>query len=99
MKTKHYEYRIRILPDQEPYEYGDTGNTMGQAEYEAEIDRLIETYGVWGFITERRQAGSCECCKRAHEWEHMDSCWGFLGNDTFRQTLTRLFAHVLQGGR
>lgn len=64
-KKQAPQYRIRILADIDSYE-------MGDAENEAETYALIEQHGVWGFITEQ-YTGS--------EWEHIDSCWGFIGSN------------------
>ena len=61
------DVRIRHVEDPEPYMFGD-------AEDEAATRRLIERHGVWGLVAERR----CPCCD---SWSHVDSCWGFLGND------------------
>lgn len=66
-----YEYRIGVHPDQEQYDPGD-----GTDEELAEIWRMVEQFGVWGFVTERRITGL-----KGAQWEDIDSCWGFVGND------------------
>ena len=43
---------------------------------EKQFKSLIERDGVWGFITETREF--CDKCGNG-DWEHADSCWGFVG--------------------
>jgi len=46
----------------------------------------IETYddyltgNVWGYICEEKESGGCNGCNRPHDWEEVDSCWGFYGD-------------------
>jgi len=39
---------------------------------------------VYGFVLEKKNI--CECCKHV-EWEEIDSCWGFFGEDIFKNGL------------
>lgn len=76
------QYRIKVVPDYEPYEH----DAYESEEAKQEIDELINRDGVWGYIVERLVPASEPCvtcgnCKPEH-WERVDSCFGFLGNDT-----------------
>jgi len=64
-----YEGRVRldIEADDMPYQYGDYEN-------EKETNLKIEREGLWGVVT----FVSCPCCGA---WTHVDSCWGFIGED------------------
>jgi hypothetical protein len=64
-----FEYRVRITQDPEPYMVGD-------AEDEDAVNADIERYGVVGFIAERRPVDTED--GEPGEWEHVDSCWGFI---------------------
>jgi hypothetical protein len=33
---------------------------------------LIDNEGVWGFVIEKK-------CPQCNQWEHYESCWGFVG--------------------
>lgn len=35
---------------------------------------------VWGYVVEERDP-VCPCCHRVGDWETVDSCWGFYGDD------------------
>jgi len=72
--TPELEYRVLIVPDYEEYQHGD---------YESEADRqdtldAIEQNGVWGFVLESRQVGDTVA-----KWNHVDSCYGFIGGDDY----------------
>ncbi|MEN6534494.1 MAG: hypothetical protein ABFD89_12575 [Bryobacteraceae bacterium] len=83
--------RLRVEPD----ESTDLDNLLGdvfnpeanpdidpkrlEQEKQHEIDR-INRDGVWGVIGEYK-AAVCPACGRGGNWEHADSCWGFIGND------------------
>lgn len=59
-------YNVEINADSVP---GGERTILAQ---EKDFKRQIERDGVWGFIVERK----CPCCGN---WEHVDSCWGFVG--------------------
>lgn len=62
--------RIEHVSDDMPYEYGDAGD---DPKWRAEVDRLIDSWGVWGIVAYYRDAVGDE---------HVaDSCFGFIGND------------------
>lgn len=72
--------RIRIVPDDEPYDPGTMfdeseadsipgGLRALKAQEKAFWDKL-ERDGVWGFIVEKK-------CPKCGNWEHVDSCFGF----------------------
>lgn len=64
------QVRIEHVPDDWPYEYGDAGD---DPKWRAEVDHLIDSWGVWGIVTYYRDAAGDE---------HIaDSCFGFIGND------------------
>lgn len=84
--------RCRIVPDEccdiEDLK-GDTYNVElnadtvpgGKRTIEAQekaFMELIERDGVWGFVIEYRKP-ACGTCGRKADWEHVDSCWGFVG--------------------
>ena len=48
----------------------------------AEYDDYINGRG-WGFTLE--QAETCSCCEHV-TWEHIDSCWGFSGDEEWTKT-------------
>lgn len=70
--------RIRLEPDNEPYDPGDTlepyrgsdGRMRSRDELERELNHMLETYGVWGTIGEVWDGS---------EWVDVDSCWGHAG--------------------
>lgn len=77
--------RIRVEPDEScDYEdlAGDTFNPdvnndipVEQLEREErEFKNRLECDGVWGVIGEVK-------CAHCGNWEHVDSCWGFVGDD------------------
>lgn len=70
-------YRIKIVPDTEEY-------MMCDAEDEAEVNAAIERDGVWGFVVEKQVDCTSEegDCGEPH-WEHVDSCYGFIGGDDY----------------
>ena len=59
--------RIRHVEDEEPYLFGD-------AEDEDDTRRRIAQHGLFGLVAEVK----CPCCE---DWHHLDSCWGFVGDD------------------
>jgi len=75
--------RLRILPDDHvdlDNLFGDTYNpqvnsdipeTRLEREREQEVDR-VNRDGVWGIVGEYFDG---------EEWQHGDSCWGFVGDD------------------
>lgn len=72
------KYRIMILEDQCEYMYGDFDD-------KEKVDRIINMYGVWGYVVEQWVEASEPCVTCKHftpaQWEHVDSCFGYLGND------------------
>jgi hypothetical protein len=66
-------YRIRIVPDNEPYDHGDSPQEDIDADNEA-----VEREGLWGFVIEvRKVRGAFHT-----DWEDMEgvnSVWGFIG--------------------
>lgn len=89
-------YRIILLADREPYDHGDYYDEGGnhtpesQAAGEAEVNALIDQHGVWGFVVEKWVHAGEKCILRLNgrpgvaswsRWEHVDSCFGFIGND------------------
>lgn len=70
--------RIRLEPDSEPYDPGDTlephrgsdGRWLSRDELERELNHQLETYGVWGTIGE---------VWTGEDWEQVDSVWGHAG--------------------
>lgn len=81
MKTATTEYRLRLEPDAEPYDdsYIDTWDIDHDEKVKVRNSLWydIEHEGVWGFIAERK-------CTACGQWEHVESCWGFIGEDTAR---------------
>ncbi len=68
-----FEYRILVIPDLEPYQHGDPDDK----EEVERTNRMIELDGVWGFSVEKREVQG-----HLHsDWESLDSCFGFIGND------------------
>jgi hypothetical protein len=72
-----------------PWDSGQVGfiyaQRQGKETHDDVVERLkgeIETYSqylqglVYGFIREKKK--QCEHCG-AVEWEHIDSCWGYIG--------------------
>ncbi len=51
---------------------------------EVELYDQYLTGEVYGFIIEKYE--SCECCGNG-EWEHVDSCWGFYGNESIKNDM------------
>lgn len=78
-------YRIMIMAASEPYEHGDYADGEAGEEQRAAVDRAIEQHGVWGFVVENHvdcgEAYGEECTPCDGHWEHVDSCFGFIGND------------------
>ncbi len=78
MEATEYKWRVRILPD-ENYEHDCDHDSE---EDTAACERLVRTYGAWGFVTERLVLASVPCPTCHHtkpeQWEHADSCWGFV---------------------
>lgn len=74
------DMRIRLEPDNEPYDPGDTlepfrgsdGRWRSREELERELNRILDSQGVWGVIGEVWDGS---------DWEHADSCWGYAGFD------------------
>ena len=75
--------RVRIVPDPEPYDTGDLFGLQGApgadpeelADLEREfLRKLYDNGGPWAYIVERK-------CPTCGAWEHVDSCWGFDGED------------------
>jgi len=70
--------RIRLEPDDEPYDPGDTlepfrgadGRWRTREENERELSDLLERTGVWGTIGEAWDGS---------EWVEAGSCWGHAG--------------------
>lgn len=82
--------RLRIVNDPEPYDTGDhftRAGTAGMPKFDAMsdrelaqaetnfLDRLADNGGPWGFIVEHK-------CPACGEWQQVDSCWGFGGDDS-----------------
>ena len=59
--------RFRVEPDHMPFEHGDMGD-------EKETNERIDRDGLWGIVSERR-------CSKCGSWHHVDSVWGFIGED------------------
>lgn len=57
---------------------------------EVEIYDHFLTGNVWGFVIER--SDECDCCHHV-EWESVDSCWGFIGDDA-KDVLDAMKEHV-----
>lgn len=84
--------RCRIEPDEccsyddlcgDTYDVALNASTVpgGKRTIEAQeksFKRTIERDGVWGFVIEYRKP-DCDKCGRQGAWEHVDSCWGFVG--------------------
>lgn len=83
----YIEYRVRWVPDPEPYDSGDMdkceahaaerATVMGCddcAERSREVWAYVAAYGVYGCIIEK----CCECCG---EWSHASSLWSIVGDD------------------
>lgn len=100
-------YRIMLLAECEPYDHGDYYDEGGnhtpesQVAGEAEVNALIDQHGVWGFVVEKRVHAGEKCISRLNgrpgvaswsRWEHVDSCFGFIGNDDYMlsEALTRI---------
>ena len=79
-KPEFGDMRIRLEPDDEPYNPGDTlepfrgsdGRWRTREENERELSELLERTGVWGSIGEVWDGS---------EWVEADSCWGHAGYD------------------
>lgn len=70
--------RLRVEPDCDPYDasYVDTWDDVPSTQRErikTEILNRADDEGVWGIVGEYRTPDG--------DWEHADSCWGFIGND------------------
>lgn len=52
---------------------GYTGTREELAEEERQFEDLVEREGVFGYVLERWNPAP------DHGWEHVDSCWGFVG--------------------
>jgi len=75
--------RFQVLPDEEMYDdsYVDTWTDVSEEERVKEkldLWRRIEREGVWGVVVEKHF--HCDACG-ADRWDHVDSCWGFVGDD------------------
>ncbi len=55
---------------------GYTGTREELKQEEKDFDDLVSREGVYGYILE------CWNPKSNHGWEHVDSCWGFVGQYT-----------------
>lgn len=84
------QYRIKILEDQCEYEHGDYDEGEEGEIQRAAVDRAIGQHGVWGYVVEKLVPATpghpCKACGYAPDamtegWEHVDSCFGFIGND------------------
>lgn len=72
------DVRIRLEPDSEPYDPGDTlepywgidGRMRSREELERELEHQLETFGVYGTIGEVWDGS---------EWITADNCWGHAG--------------------
>jgi hypothetical protein len=71
------ELRVEWVIDKEPYDPGDVDEADAEAFY-AELNRLLELYGVYGCVIETR-APACGCCG-AKAWEHAASLWSIVGD-------------------
>src|SRR6476659_5834738 len=71
------EYRIVVYPD---FDY-EVGAEEGSEFYDDEIQTL-EQYGAWGYVVESRKIEQCDTCAKTYDWELVDSCAGFLGDNT-----------------
>jgi hypothetical protein len=81
------ELRIRWMPDEEPYDWGDIEPT------EEDWDTL-EREGVYGCVIELRPP-ACACCGRT-DWQHATSLWSIVGDDAYHRTIEReLIAEAL----
>ncbi len=70
-RTNKYSYRVEIM-QQEPSEYD-----MGDQENVDEINEILDRDGLWAFSTQR-----LDNTVEGADWEDIDACAGFLGNDT-----------------
>ena len=75
--------RFRVLPDEEMYDdsYIDTWTDVSDEEKikeKLDLWRRIEREGIFGIVVEKHF--HCDACG-ADCWDHMDSCWGFVGDD------------------
>jgi hypothetical protein len=74
---EEFEYQVRIEDDQYPDIEG---------MWEDEEDKAAAyLYGVVGFVAERRALDTED--GEPGEWEHVDSCWGFIACDGFRDCI------------
>lgn len=64
------ERRVVIHADDSGYDHGDYENDADREDAEQDI----EQHGVWGYVCEERRIAD-------GAWEHVDSCWGFIGGD------------------
>jgi hypothetical protein len=68
-------YRILEIPDQKS-RIEDLLGDGGTPEQNAEVLDLFEREGAFGYVLERWNANV------NGGWEHVDSCWGFIGSFT-----------------
>ena len=91
MRVIHQEnnYRITEIPD----EHFNLSDLKGEcfdasvntdihadqlAEEEKTFELLVYSEGVYGYSLEKL-AEKCPTCGSGDNWEHIDSCWGFVG--------------------
>lgn len=72
------QVRFRVIEDIEPHDPGDPGDFRSQSErdrYFQAIQDRVKRYGTWGIVSE-------VLCRECQSWRHVDSVWGFIGDDT-----------------
>jgi hypothetical protein len=67
---------------------GDRDLAEKALESEVKVYDDYLTGNVYGFIVEERDKSDCPTCKRSHEWDETDSCWGFFGDDIHTNGIT-----------
>lgn len=89
----------RIIEKQDPYyDLDDLKGDSFNPEVNSDIDQdtlkneelifetLVENEGVFGYILERK-------CPACGSWEHLDSCWGFVGQ--YSETESRFNHYII----
>lgn len=51
------------------------------------FETLVENEGVFGYVLEKK----CTACS---QWEHIDSCWGFVGS--YSETDSRFNHYIIE---
>lgn len=92
IQSQDREYRVYLLPKKEWTKEGNPRST-GQAYADAMATQWEQYCNgeVYGYVISVKTSGTCEC----EEWEEVDSCWGFYGDDHCMEEAKGMLSHFV----